>query len=86
MQQGRARVLRKPHKSRMEAFSDDDLPSLRLAEAFCDAIPEGASDSLCMDALALTFVAFAQSAIEGGSPKAALVLWARMLLDDVERL
>ncbi len=74
----------------MEAFSDDDLPSLRLAEAFCDAIhdaiPEGASDSLCMDALALTFVAFAQSAIEGGSPKAALVLWARMLLDDVERI
>jgi hypothetical protein len=92
-------VLRKPHKCLrhpasstvkhpMEAYSD--LPSLRLAAAFSDAlhdaIPQGASDAECMEALALAFVAFARSAIEGGSPKAALVLWASMLLDDVERI
>jgi hypothetical protein len=74
----------------MEALPGDDLPSLRLAAAFSnaihDAIPDGASDGLCLDALALAFVTFARSAIEGGGPKAALVLWARMLLDDVERL
>jgi hypothetical protein len=39
-----------------------------------------------VDPLALAFLTFARSAIEGGSPKAALVLWARMLLDDVESI
>jgi hypothetical protein len=72
----------------MEAPSD--LPSLWLAAAFSEAIhnaiPEGASDDLCMDALRLTFVAFARAAIRDGSPRAALVLWAAMLLDDVERI
>jgi hypothetical protein len=72
----------------MEAYAD--LESLQLAATFSDAIhsaiPDGASDSLCMDALELAFLTFARSAIEGGSPKAALVLWARMLLDDVESI
>jgi hypothetical protein len=70
----------------MEAPSD--LPSLWLAAAFSDAIrnaiPHGASDDLCMDALRLAFVEFARSAIKDGTPRAALVLWAAMLLDDVE--
>ena len=72
----------------MEAPSE--LPSLWLAAAFADAIhdaiPAGASDEVCMDALRLAFVEFARSAIRGGSPRAALVLWAAMLLDEVEEL
>jgi len=65
-----------------------DHPSLWLAAVLADAIqnaiPEGASDDLCMDALRLVFVEFARSAIKDGTPRAALVLWAAMLLDDVE--
>jgi hypothetical protein len=35
-------------------------------------------------ALRLAFVEFARSAIRNGTPRAALVLWAAMLLDEVE--
>ncbi len=72
----------------MEAPSD--LSGLWLAAAFADAIhdaiPDGASDELCMEALRLVFIEFARSAIKDGTPRAALVLWAAMLLDDVEEI